>query len=96
MICIYVCSFFDIIWLDEDGQFIVVLLIDIVVGIEVYVKGYFLESKMLKMWLKIIFQFKLELQEVKVGVVVDIEELFFVGNEVILLLCFELVLFKIL
>ena len=96
MIRIHARSFSDTIRPDENGQFTVALPIDTVVGIEAYAKGYFLESKMLKMRPKTIPQLKLELQEAKAGAVADIEELFFVGNEAILLPRSEPVLPKIL
>ncbi|MEL6657135.1 MAG: OmpA family protein [Bacteroidota bacterium] len=78
-------SFSDTLLLDESGRFCTALPIDTVVGIEVYAKGYFLANQMLKMRPGTIPEIQLELQEAKEGAVADIEELFFVGNEAILL-----------
>lgn len=75
----------DTLQLDSLGRFSVALPIDTVVGIEIYAKGFFLDSKMLKMRPKTIPELKIELAPAKPGAVADIEELFFVGNQAVLL-----------
>lgn len=75
----------DTLQLDSLGRFSIALPIDTVVGVEIYSKGYFLDSKMLKMRPKTIAELKIELTPAKPGAVADIEELFFVGNQAILL-----------
>lgn len=75
----------DTLQLDSLGQFSIALPIDTVVGIEFYAKGFFLDSKMLKMRPRTIPELSVELTPAEPGAVADIEELFFVGNEAILL-----------
>lgn len=89
-------SFSDTLTLDSTGRFSAPLPIDSVVGIEVYAKGYFLKSQMLKMRPQTIPEITLELQAAEEGAVADIEELFFVGNQAVLLKRSEPVLPKVL
>ncbi|MEL6971413.1 MAG: OmpA family protein [Bacteroidota bacterium] len=78
-------SFSDTLTVDSSGRFSTALPIDTVVGIEVYAKGFFLTNQMLKMRPGTAPEIPLKLPEAKEGAVADIEDLFFVGNEAILL-----------
>ena len=89
-------SFSDTLRLDSTGQFCIALPIDTIIGLEVQAKGYFLNDKMLKMRPGTLPEIQFELQAAEAGAVADIEELFFVGNEAILLPRSEPVLPKIL
>jgi outer membrane protein OmpA-like peptidoglycan-associated protein len=70
---------------DELGQFESTAPLNEVIGIDVWAKGYFLETKMLKATPDAVADLDIALPQVKDGEKVDIENLYFVGNEAILL-----------
>ena len=70
---------------DSSGNFETVLPLGEVAGMDVYAKDYFFETKMFKVTPNLKKDFSVELKKVAIGEKVDIENLFFVGNEAILL-----------
>ncbi len=75
----------DTLFTDENGQFEVDLPLDSVVGIDVYAKGFFLDTKMIKVSPKTKQELSFELAPATEGEVATIKNLFYVGNEAILL-----------
>ncbi|WP_367388736.1 OmpA family protein [Lewinella sp. LCG006] len=70
---------------DNEGRFTVDLPIDSVVGIDVYAKGFFLDTKMIKISPTTKQDLNFELAPATEGEVATIKNLFYVGNEAILL-----------
>ncbi len=70
---------------DSLGNFETLLPLGAVAGIDVYAKDYFFETKMFKVTPNAKNQLTIPLKKVAVGEKVDIKNLFFVGNEAILL-----------
>lgn len=75
----------DSIRTDTSGHFESLVPLGAVVGIETYAKGYFLESTMLKALPNKIPELKFDLPPVKIGESIDIKNLYFVGNQAVLL-----------
>jgi outer membrane protein OmpA-like peptidoglycan-associated protein len=78
-------SFLDTLRTDIFGGFRVNLPLDSVVGIEVSAKGYFLDAKMIRISTKTISELSFELDPAVVGKIATIDNLFFVGDQAILL-----------
>lgn len=70
---------------DSDGRFQVDLPVDSVVGIDVYAKGFFIDTKMIKISPTTKQELNFELAPATKGEVATIKNLFYVGNEAILL-----------
>jgi outer membrane protein OmpA-like peptidoglycan-associated protein len=70
---------------DNRGYYSSVVPLGEVIGIDVWARGYFLESKMMKVAPGNTTDVKVELPPVKEGEKVDIDNLFFVGNQAVLL-----------
>ena len=70
---------------DKNGQFEALVPLNEVIGVDVWAKGYFLESQMMKVAPDQKPEMKVELPPVREGEKVDIKNLYFVGNEAILL-----------
>lgn len=70
---------------DSLGNFETILPLGAVAGIDVYAKDYFFETKMFKVTPTLKDKLTIPLKKVAVGEKVDIKNLFFVGNEAILL-----------
>ena len=70
---------------DESGTFKSTAPLGEVIGIDVWAEGYFLETEMLKATPDAFSNLSIDLPPVKEGEVVDIKNLYFVGNEAILL-----------
>jgi outer membrane protein OmpA-like peptidoglycan-associated protein len=77
--------FRDSIQTDENGHFESTAPLGEIIGLDVWAKGYFLETKMMKVTPEAIADLDIKLPPVKSGEIVDIENLYFVGNEAILL-----------
>lgn len=75
----------DTLFTDSDGRFEVDLPVDSVVGIDVYAKGFFIDTKMIKISPTTKQQLNFELAPATEGEVATIKNLFYVGNEAILL-----------
>lgn len=75
----------DSIRTDTSGHFESLVPLGAVVGIETYAKGYFLESTMLKALPNKMPELKFDLPPVKIGESIDIKNLYFVGNQAVLL-----------
>lgn len=56
-----------------------------VIGVDVYAPGYFFESKMMKITSKPIEPLEFKLKPANIGAVAEIENLYFVGNQAVLL-----------
>lgn len=70
---------------DEKGRYQSLVPIGEVIGIDVWAKGYFLQSQMMRIKPGEKVEVNVELPPVKEGEKVDIQNLYFVGNEAILL-----------
>lgn len=70
---------------DIDGRFQVKLPLDSVVGIDVFAKGYFLSTKMIKISPKTAPKLSFELSPAVEGEIATIDNLFYVGNQAVLL-----------
>lgn len=70
---------------DEKGHYETMVPLGEVIGVDVWAKGYFLETKMLKVTPTSTQDLTFPLPPVKEGEKVDIKNLFFVGNQAILL-----------
>lgn len=70
---------------DEKGHFESLVPIGEVIGIDVWAKGYFLESQMMRVIPGKKVEVNVQLPPVKEGEKVDIKNLYFVGNQAILL-----------
>jgi outer membrane protein OmpA-like peptidoglycan-associated protein len=70
---------------DENGHFESTVPLGEVIGLDVWARGYFLETKMLKATPDAITDLVINLPPVRDGEKVDIDNLYFVGNEAILL-----------
>lgn len=70
---------------DEKGQFKSLVPLGEVIGLDVWAKGFFLETKMFKATPDAVAGLDIELPPVREGEKVDIDNLYFVGNEAILL-----------
>lgn len=70
---------------DENGHFESLVPLGEVIGVDVWAKGYFLETKMLRVIPGQKMELDLQLPPVKEGEKVDIENLYFVGNQAVLL-----------
>lgn len=68
-----------------NGKFQKLVPKDIVLGVDVFAKGYFFETQMLKTKLGKITPVEVKLPEVKKGEIVPIKNLYFVGNQAVLL-----------
>ena len=86
----------DSIQTDKSGHFESMVPLGEVIGLDVWARGYFLESKMLKVTPEAIADLVIDLPQVNVGEMVDIDNLYFVGNEAILIKTSEPELPKIL
>jgi len=75
----------DSIRTDTSGHFESLVPVGAVVGVETYSKGYFLESMMLKALPGKMPELKIELPPIKVGEAIDLKNLYFVGNQAVLL-----------
>jgi len=75
----------DTLFTDINGRFEVDLPIDSVVGIDVYAKGFFLDTKMIKISPTTKQELNFELAPATEGEIATIKNLFYVGNEAILL-----------
>jgi len=75
----------DSIRTDTSGHFESLVPIGAVVGIETYAKGYFLESTMLKALPGKMPALKFDLPPVRIGESIEIKNLYFVGNQAVLL-----------
>ena len=74
----------DSIRTDTTGKWSSLVPLGAVVGLEVYAKGYFLESKMMKVIPSQIPDLNVRLAPVRVGEIVDIDNLYFEGNKAVL------------
>lgn len=70
---------------DSLGNYATILPLGVVAGIDVYAKDYFFETKMFKVTPTAKNKLIIPLKKVAIGEKVDIKNLFFVGNEAILL-----------
>ncbi|MEM1124574.1 MAG: OmpA family protein [Bacteroidota bacterium] len=70
---------------DSLGKFATLLPLGTVVGMDVFAKNYFFETKMFKVKPSVGDQLTISLKKIKTGEKVDIKNLFFVGNEATLL-----------
>lgn len=81
---------------DSFGRFSFTIPNDKVVGIDIFSKGYFYENKMFKAQAGKMPPLEIELPPAKKGEIADIKDLFYVGNQAVLLEKSEPVLPKIL
>ncbi len=81
---------------DEKGQFKSLVPLGEVIGLDVWAKGYFLETKMFKATPDAVTDLDIELPPVREGERVDIKNLYFVGNQAVLIKTSEPELPKIL
>lgn len=81
---------------DSLGRFSIPVPDNTVVGVDVFSKGYFYENKMLKAQAGKMPPLEMELPPAKAGEIADIKDLFYVGNQAVLLKKSEPVLPKIL
>ena len=81
---------------DSLGRFSLDIPNDKVVGVDVFSKGYFYENKMFKAKAGKMPPLEIELPPAKAGEIADIKDLFYVGNQAVLLKKSEPVLPKIL
>ncbi len=86
----------DSIQTDKSGHFESMVPLGEVIGLDVWARGYFLESKMMKVTPEALTDLVIDLPQVNVGEMVDIDNLYFVGNEAILIKTSEPELPKIL
>ena len=70
---------------DETGYFESIAPLGEVIGIDVWANGYFLESKMMKVTPSTLSTLDIQLPPVREGEKVDIDNLYFVGNQAVLL-----------
>ncbi len=75
----------DTLQTDTTGTFTAYLSDSTVAGVDVYAKGFFLETKMFKVQAGRMPLLEISLPPVREGEVVDIKNLYFVGNEAVLL-----------
>lgn len=81
---------------DTQGRFSFSVPENTVVGVDVFSKGYFYENKMLKAEAGKMPPLEVELPPAKAGEIADIKDLFYVGNQAVLLKKSEPILPKIL
>jgi outer membrane protein OmpA-like peptidoglycan-associated protein len=81
---------------DEQGRFESIVPLGEVIGLDVWAKGYFIESKMFRATPKAVTDLEVQLPQIKEGRKVDIDNLYFVGNKDTLLKSSEPELPKIL
>ncbi len=86
----------DSLMTDSSGFFRQKVPVGAVVGVDVYAKGFFLETQMLKAVPSPMKPLKIEMKPAREGEVVDIKNLYFVGNQEVLLKRSEPALPKIL
>lgn len=75
----------DSIRTDTSGRFESLVPLGAVVGVETYAKGYFLESVMLKALPNRMPELKIDLPPIRAGEAIDLKNLYFVGNQAVLL-----------
>lgn len=78
-------AFTDTIQTDSSGRYTLALPTDSIVGIDVYAKGYFLATKMLKVRPPAQEQLQITLPKADIGAIADIANLYFVGDKAVLL-----------
>ncbi len=78
-------TFRDSIATDETGYFKKEVPVNTVVGVDVYAHGYFFETRMLKVSLKPLPAIEIKLPAAQLGKTAEIKNLFFVGNQAVLL-----------
>lgn len=81
---------------DSLGRFSIPVPDNTVIGVDVFSKGYFYENKMLKAQAGKMPPLEVELPPAKAGEIADIKDLFYVGNQAVLLKKSEPILPKIL
>ncbi|MEM1216129.1 MAG: OmpA family protein [Bacteroidota bacterium] len=78
-------SFTDTLQADASGRYALQLPKDTILGIDVYAKGYFLETQMVKVQPQASESLTITLPKADVGAVADIANLYFVGDMAVLL-----------
>lgn len=70
---------------DQEGQFTLNLPVDSIVGIDIYAKGYFLSTQLIRVKPQMPENLKIEVIPAEIGAIADIANFYFVGNRAILL-----------
>jgi outer membrane protein OmpA-like peptidoglycan-associated protein len=75
----------DTLYTDEEGRFAVNLPVDSVVGIDVYAKNYFLSTQMIRVKPSINQDLRIAIAPAEIGAIADIANLYYAGNQAVLL-----------